>query len=124
MPGVDVYYRESFHMSTEVADAIKDAVRDFGPLYFSTDSRKLGRADFSFKFHAPDAFDDLTNDVIVRIRLHHFEERLLKLNDDKAAELADFIAFVLAKSNFIYEMTMGAELMLAEIMWGSASTRS
>ena len=122
MPGVDIYNREGVGLVNAVADSIKDSVRHFGAAHFSVDELVLSERDFSFKFHHSDKFDELTNDIIVRIRLHDFNERRQTVTDGLAAELSRYIASDLAKFFTGREITVGVELMLTEIMWGTAST--
>lgn len=125
MPGVDVYLRGSIndHFGTQERDSLKTSVRRFGTAHFSVDEKLvLNDRSFSFKFHAPEGGDELTNDIIVRIRLHEFEERLDNLDDTISAEMAHYIAEDLARFFLSWEITVGVELMLAEIMWGTATT--
>ena len=125
MPGVDVYLRSSIsdNFGTEERDSLKTSVRRFGTVHFRVHKKLvLSDRDFSFKFHAPEEGDELTNDIIVRIRLHHFEERRDRFSDALAENLAIYIAEGLATFFLTWEVTVGVELMLAEIMWGTATT--
>jgi len=125
MPGVDVYLNSSisFHLGAQERDSLKTSVRRFGTAHFSVgDKLVLSDRDFSFKFHSPEDGDELTNDIIVRIRLHEFEERLDNLDDAISAEMAHYIAEGLSTFFLGWEITIGVELMLAEIMWGTAIT--
>lgn len=120
MPGVDIYYRHGV-MSTEVADAIKEAVRHYGPLVFSTPEISLSESNFSFKFHRPEKFDELTNDLIVRIRLHEFPERL-EDTDEKSESIALAVAVALSKiENFDSQRTIGVEQAVGHIGWGATT---
>lgn len=120
MPGVDVYYRYGV-MSPQVADAIKEAVRQYGAPTFSTSEITLSEDDFSFKFHRPEKYDELTNDLIVRIRLHHFPDRLLD-TDGKCKAIALIIGLTLSQiEDFNPERTIGVEILVCEIGWGAAT---
>lgn len=120
MPGVDVYYRYGV-MSPKVAAAIKEAVRRYGAPTFSTPEITLSEDDFSFKFHQPEKYDELTNDLIVRIRLHHFPERLLD-TDGKSEAIALVIGLALSQlEDFNPERTIGVEILVTEIGWGAAT---
>jgi hypothetical protein len=120
MPGVDVFYRYGV-MSPEVADAIKETVRRYGASTFSTSEIELSESDFSFKFYRPEKYDELTNDLIVRIRLHHFSKRLEDTDGD-AAGMALLIGSALSKvEDFDPTRTVGLEILVCEIGWGSAT---
>lgn len=125
MPGVDIYINRPLHnmFDTDARDSLKTSVRRFGTTHFSVDEKiTLNEHDFSFKFHTPEIGDELTHDLIVRVRLHAFEERLAHLDDTISAEMAHYIAEDLARFFLSWEVTIGVELMLAEIMWGTATT--
>lgn len=120
MPGVDIYYRHGV-MSIEVADAIKEMVRRYGELVFSTPEIELSESDFSFKFHRPEKYDDLVKDLIVRIRLHHFPERLLD-TDGKSKAIALIIGLALEQiEGFDPQHTIGVEILVGEVGWGTAT---
>lgn len=120
MPGVDVYYRYGV-MSPEVADAIKETVRRYGASVFSTSEIELSQNDFSFKFYPPEKYDELTNDLIVRIRLHHFPERLVD-TDGKSRAIALAIGLALFQiEDFDPQRTIGVETLVSEIGWGTAT---
>lgn len=122
MPGVDVYNRESVGLVDAVADSIKDSVRHFGAAHFSVGELMLSEHDFSFKFHHTERYDELTNDLIVRIRLHAFEGRRSIVTDQLASDFAVYISEDLRKFFPEREITVGVELILAEVMWGTATT--
>lgn len=126
MPGVDVYYTSSINNSfgTEERESVKTSVRRFGTTRFSVEELVLNDHDFSFKFHVPEEGDELTNSIIVRIRLHGFEERRDRFSDALAENLAIYIAEDLASYFVVAEVTIGVELMLVGVglFWGTAST--
>lgn len=123
MPGVDIFHRVEVGFSDQVCSSIKESVRHFGVANFSVENLiLLSEQDFSFKFYSPEKGDELTNDIIVRIRLHAFEERLLRISDETCGELAHYIAADLFKFYPGREIIVGIELMMAEVMWGTAST--
>lgn len=121
MPGVDVYYKHGF-MEESVADALRTAVAEFGQTEFSTSDWQLGLNDFSFKFHRPEKYDRLTHDLIVRIRLDAFDERVERISDQMAENLAWSIRnAVSALFKPARVLDVGVELMLASISWGAAT---
>jgi len=121
MPGVDIYYRHGV-MDTEVASAIKAAVREHGADTFSTSEIQLGEGDFSFKFYPPEKFDELTNDIIVRIRLHHFPERIKDDPDALPQGIALLLGVALSQvEEFDPTRTIGVEILICEIGWGTAT---
>ena len=65
MPGIDISYLHG-SMEAPVADAIKEAVRAYGTKHFSG-LGLLEYGDFSFKFHEPHRFDELTDEIILRL---------------------------------------------------------
>ena len=122
MPAVDVFNRVNVGMSDDVSDSIKMSVRRIGTAHFSVSGLLLTEQDFSFKFYRPEKSDELTNDIIIRIRLHNFEERRETITDLFSGNTAAYVAEDLAKFFPTREITVGVELMLAEVMWGTATT--
>jgi hypothetical protein len=106
-------------MDDVIATAIKTVVRRVGSARFSTEERQLRLEDFSFKFVRPEKYDELTHDIIVRIRLHAFPSRLVG-TDDRCKEIAEGISNELLFGSDIQVITIGVELMVCEVGWGSA----
>lgn len=122
MPGVDVLYRQS-SMNRQVAQAIKETVRRVGHKRFSTPDIQLGPEDFSFKFLQSHPFDELTHDIIVRIRMQDHPFRRSQSPDRMAGQLADRIHLAVMANHEPVEppLTIAVELMLVEMGWNASS---
>ena len=129
MPIVDVYSKRSVHgdFGPSARRSLKESVRRFGARHFTvTADRVLSERSFSFKFHRPEDGDELTHNIIVRVRLDGgFEERRAKIRDNFWEELADTIATELVNHFLDRDITIGVEITLLGVglFWGSASTR-
>ena len=121
MPGVEVLFS---YMDSDTAHAIKSAVRVFGAKEFSTPAITLTEKSFSFKFSEKAGFDELTHNIIVRIRLHNDEQGVRRMADlDQVAKrLAEAIVAEIEKVPRSYSKTVGVELMLVPIGWGTCET--
>lgn len=123
MPKVDIDYKpfllrgDNQHLAFE---ALKKAVSNFCSNFFSTKDLQLNRNDFSFTFTEAGEHDELTNDLIVRIQLHAFPERLSRI-DDSSATFALVIADEIAMFTD-FNLTVGVSLLFAEIGWGTSDT--
>jgi len=89
MPSINVHYRHGF-MEEPVADAIKRSVRRYGIRYFRGAETKFDERNFSFKFHRPEKYDDLTADIFVYVDADFLTER--RDVHEHARMLADLIA--------------------------------
>jgi hypothetical protein len=122
MPGVDVLYRHR-SMNRHVAQAIKETVREVGHKRFSTPDLQLEPEDFSIKFLQSHPFDELTHDIIVRIRMQDDPFRRSQSPDRMAGQLANRIHLAVMASHEPAEppLTVGVELMLVEMGWNTSS---
>jgi len=121
MPGVDVIYKKT-HMNPYAAVAVKDTVREVGHKRFSTPDLQLTPEDFSFKFLAANDYDELTHDIIVRIRMQDHPFRRAQSPDRMAGQLANRIHLAIMAKHAPIEppLTIGVELMLVEMGWNTA----
>jgi hypothetical protein len=118
MPAVDVYHKMS--MDTLVAEDLKRVIRHVGVDMFSSQDGgiTLGPEDFTILFHEAGPNDELTNDVIIRVQLHAFQNRLER-TDAKAAQLAMYASTALDPLVASNDFTIGVSLLIAEIGWGT-----
>lgn len=97
-------------------EGVRRAIQKEAPKLFSVEELALNNGDFSFKWLPADhPLDLLTHDIIVRLQLHHFPERVQDC-DAKALQLAERIS-VLIRGQF----SVGVSLLLAEIGWGAVA---
>lgn len=122
MPGVDVLYKYD-SMNRHMAQAIKETVREIGHKRFSTSDIQLGPEDFSFKFLQSHPFDELTHDIIVRIRMQDHPFRRSQSPDRMAGQLANRIHLAVTATQVQIEppLTVGVELLLVEMGWNSTN---
>jgi hypothetical protein len=120
MPGVEVTYKATY-MNVLAADALKQTVREVGHKRFSTEDIQLTPDDFSFKFLRPHNYDELTHDIIVRIRMQDHPFRRSQSPDLMAGQLANRIHMAMRQSVGMPPFTVGVELVLTEIGWNASS---
>lgn len=119
MPGVEIHSKTGY-MNGIVADAIKLTVRQVGHKRFSTDDILLTPDDFSFKFAPECDLDELTHDIIVRIRMQDHPFRRSQSPDIMAGQLAGRIHAAIEGHYPGEAVTVGVELTLTEIGWNTA----
>lgn len=112
MPRVVVEYREGFLDDFGIG-RLKNLIRREAIERFSTRTVALKDDDFSFIFHKAGQYDELTHDIIVRLELHFFPERLIVPSDVNAQEVAEAIAVRITNS------TVGVSILFCEIGWGA-----
>lgn len=117
MPEVAVYYMAG-RFSIEQLELIKAEVKKEGPALFSVAERKLSSSSFSFAFCELSSPSELTQDVIVRITLHHYPERK-KAADSAAEKLASKLGRALSPDYRSVVTTVGVSVVLAELGWGT-----
>lgn len=120
MPAIDIYFKHGLINNSYAFINIVDRVTMFAAeKYFSSESIELTEDDFTVIFHEAGKWDQLTHDIVVRVQLHAFPERLVD-TDAKATAFAEDLAlefrtmFVLDK-----DLTVGVSLLVTEIGWGT-----
>lgn len=118
MPSIDVYYKHGF-MEVPVADAIKRAVRLYGVEYFRAADITLEEASFSFKFHRPEKFDELTNDIIVRVLTD-----VLTLRRDVSDHACELTGMIVLEEAMPLNAFIGVELTYgSQVGWWAERVR-
>lgn len=104
------------------AQKLKDVLRKDTSERFSVTGRPLTEDDMTVIFVQLHEWSEPTHDIVVRIQLHHDEERLENGRPDRdAQEIADKIAEALAGLLVDQEFTIGVAPLYAEIGWGTAT---
>src|SRR5665213_565477 len=100
------------------AQKLKDVLRKDTSERFSVTGRPLTEDDMTVIFVQLHEWSEPTHDIVVRIQLHHDEERLENGRPDRdAQEIADKIAEALAGLLVEDEVSVGVAPLYAEIGW-------
>jgi hypothetical protein len=125
MPQIIVEYTESFR--SQVADwfeeSIEQELRRHCAELFSVKEWRLKPDDFSFDFRSIKPPSSSTDDVVIRIALHNFEERVAKM-EEHAETIKLVVAWVVKRANpggWITWPTVGVSLSYMPIAWSSGS---
>ena len=104
------------------AEKLKKVLREDATKRFSIQDRQLNPDDFSPIFVPLNEWSEPSHDIIVRVTLHHDEERLIK-DDADAVELAEVIAKALEELMVDEKVTIGVALSYLEVAWGTATAQ-
>lgn len=117
MPFVEVYVP----VGNPFKRTLDEAIREAGAKLFSSAEHGfvLSEDDFTIVFPNVQRARPMTQDVIIRVQLHHFAWRLQD-TDGLAKELAEQITERLWMDHDEWGLTVGVSLLFTEIGWGTA----
>lgn len=120
MPAVDVYYNPEF-MNSVIAEDIKHILRRQAPLVLSPAGHPFLKPEqFSFKFHVPGEYDEMSCAIIVRIHLRHTPSWVtIDHTEGTVSESAQYLAIWLRRMLPIADQQVGVEIVLNDSYWAS-----
>ena len=120
MPEIVIQYKDGMGVK-EVWRKLVTMLREQCAERFSVPQHKVSPRDFGVVDHPLVGASDPTHHVIIRILLHHFEERV-RTGDVHAAALAKMASDVLNSDELVAyrgRVTVGVSLAFAEIAWAA-----
>lgn len=120
MPAVHIEYRHGI-LTQEAKTVLKEVIRTDLSFRFSTTRLTLGLKDFGIKLDELSEDSEPTNDIVVRVQLHAYRERLAADIDQEARFIARNLVVALSELDIDKTMDIGVSLLFAEIGWGTAS---
>lgn len=108
-------------MSAVIADDIKYVICKQAPRVLSPAGQPFLKPEqFSFKFHAPSEYDEMSCAIIVRIHLRHTPSWMtIDHSEGTVSESAQHLSMWLCRMLPIADQTVGVEIVLNDSYWAS-----
>lgn len=125
MPDIIIEYTESFRQQAAhwLEDVLKQRLGQVCVDCFTVPTWPLSTRSFGFKFVTVRPPDTATNDVIVRIELHNFPERV-QAAEEHARIIRDATILIIERSNpmgWIVKPSVGVGLKYTPTAWSSGT---